>query len=64
MGKPIKPQLPFFSSALNHSIIPEERLRKLMPWVDKGMEVGFVNELVCNLRKHVVHSLGKPHSCF
>ena len=32
----------FFSSILNHSILPEERLRQLMSWAEQGMAVGFV----------------------
>ena len=64
MGKPMNPWLVFFTSVLNHSILPKELLRKLMPWTEQGMEVSFVIELACSLREPVAHSIGKTHSLF
>ena len=54
MGEPISSHLPFFSSVLNHSILPYERLRQLMPWAERGMAGGFVTEPSCSLIKPVV----------
>ena len=49
-GETHKPSATFLSSALNHSILLEERLRQLMPWEEQGMAVGFVAKLSCSLQ--------------
>ena len=49
-----KPLATFLSSVLNHSILPEEKLRQLIPWEEQGMEVGFVTEPAYNLNKPTV----------